>query len=152
MGMFDNIIVDATILPDLTQEERDMLNNRNGWQTKDFDNMMTDVYITEDKEIKFKHSFLNKKFLPYKIQIKKFKWEETPKEERPYPNEPKGSIKSLYGSIRETDINIIDSDYTGEFNFYTFTGTFNDDTSKWYEFIVESENGKIISIKRLIEE
>jgi hypothetical protein len=49
MGMFDNIIVDANILPDLTQEEKSLLNETKGWQTKDFENILTDIHIVEDQ-------------------------------------------------------------------------------------------------------
>ena len=59
MGMFDYLVVDVNILPDLTKEEKVKLNNNHiDWQTKDFECSMTHVYIVEDK---FKHSFITNK-------------------------------------------------------------------------------------------
>jgi hypothetical protein len=139
MGMFDNIIVDNKILPDLTEGERSQLKN---WQTKDFENMLTNVYIVEDKDTKFRHSFTGSP--KYKIQIKEFEFDTVPLSERPDPENP------LFGCLRETNVRIVDSDYTGQFRFYSHLGNFNTE-HKWYEFIGEAEKGKIISLKRLTE-
>jgi len=147
MGMFDNLVVDLNILPEITEEDKNLLRLSNNFQTKAFDNTLTTVYITKDESLKFKHNFNGDKTLPYKLQIKKSEWEDVPKEERPFPNE-KG-IKSLFGSIREKNIRIVDLDYTGTFTFYDFVG-YNE--KRWFEFISEVKNGKIISIKRLIED
>lgn len=148
--MFDNIFLDANILPDLTQEEKSLLNEVKGWQTKNFENILTDVYIVEDKNSKYRHSFLEKKF-PYKLQIKKSDWEEIPMDQRPYPNSDNGLL-GLMGSMRETNIKIVDINYTGRFTFYTFItkeiGVGVKETI-WYEFIGQAENGKINSIERL---
>lgn len=148
--MFDNIIVNADILPDLTQEEKSLLNEVGGWQSKDFENILTDIYIVEDQELKYKHSFVEKPF-PYKLQIKESDWEEVPKDERPYPNEEENSILSLAGSVRETNIRIVDLNYTGTFIFYTYVtkdiGVGAKETV-WYEFVGQAENGKIKSIKK----
>lgn len=156
MGMFDYLKVDVNILPDLTEEEKVKLGGDYiDWQTKDFENNMTHVYIVEDTENKFKHSFLKNK-TPYKLQIKKFEWEEVPKEERPYPNAEEGSLEELIGIIRETNVRVEDLYYTGVFTFYSYIR--RDDLEvgdirklKWVEFICEAENGKIISIKRLTD-
>jgi len=139
MGMFDNIIVDNKILPDLTENERSRLKN---WQTKDFENMLTNVYIVEDKDIKFRHSFTGSP--KYKIQIKEFDIDTVPLSERPDPKNP------LFGCLRETNVRIVDSDYTGQFRFYSYLGNLGIDNT-WYEFIGEAEKGKIISIKRLTD-
>lgn len=148
--MFDNIILDANILPDLTQEEKLLLNESKGWQTKNFENILTNVYIVDDKDSKYRHSFLEKKF-PYKLQIKESDWEEVPMDQRAYPNSDNGLI-SLMGSMRETNIKIVDLNYTGQFTFYTFInkeiGVGVKETI-WYEFIGQAENGKITSIERL---
>ena len=148
MGLFDNIIVNAEILPDLTQEEKLLLNEVKGWQSKDFENILTDVYIVEDQELKYKHSFVGTGF-PYKLQIKKSDWEEVPMDQRPHSDV--STILSLAGSIRETNIRIVDLNYTGTFIFYT---TIRKDIgigakeTIWYEFVGQAENGKIKSIKK----
>jgi len=148
--MFDNILLDANILPDLTQEEKLLLNEVKGWQTKNFENILTDVYIVEDKGSKYRHSFLEKKF-PYKLQIKESDWEEIPMDQRPYPNSDNGLL-GLMGSMRETNIKIVDINYTGRFTFYTFITkeiSVGVKETIWYEFIGQAENGKINSIERL---
>jgi len=148
MGMFDNIIVNANILPDLTQEEKYLLNREGGWQSKDFENILTDIYIVEDQELKFEHSFVDRNF-PYKLQIKKSDWEEVPLDQRPHSDV--STILSLAGSVRETNIRIVDLNYTGTFIFYT---TIRKDIgigakeTIWYEFVGQAENGKIKSIKK----
>lgn len=147
--MFDNIIVDANILPDLTEEEKILLNEKKGWQSKDFENTLTDIYIVEDQELKYKHSFLDKNF-PYKLQIKQSDWEEVPMDQRLHSDV--SPIMALAGSIRETNIRIVDLNYTGTFIFYTNItkdiGVGAKETT-WYEFIGQAENGKIKSIKRI---
>ena len=156
MGMFDYLVVDINILPHLTEEERDKLgNSRIDWQTKDFECELTHVYIVEDIENKFKHSFLKNK-TPYKLQIKRFDWEEVPKSERPYPDAEEGTLEALVGSVKEVNLRIEDLDYTGTFRFYTYIKRENQEVGsvgklRWIEFECEVENGKIISIKRFIE-
>lgn len=149
MGMFDNIIVNANILPDLTEEERIELNQEGGWQSKDFENILTDIYITEDQELKYKHSFVDKVF-PYKLQIKESTWEEVPMDQRLHSDA--SPIMALAGSIRETNIRIVDLSYTGSFVFYTSIKKNLGQAAKitrWYEFIGQAEKGKIKSIKRI---
>lgn len=144
MGMFDNLIVDNKILPDLTEDEMSQLKD---WQTKSFENTLTNVYIVEDN--KFNHSFIKgTASTSYKLQIKEFDWEEVPMDERPYPNSE--GFESLMGCMREVNVRIVDHDLTGFFRFYTYLGDF---LSKciWYEFIGEAKNGKIISIKKSTE-
>ncbi len=147
--MFDNIIVDANILPDITEEEKLLLNQTKGWQTKDFENVLTDIHIVKDDSLFFKHSFAEKNF-PYKLQIKKSDWEETPIDQRPHSDV--SEIISLFGSIRETNIRIVDLEYTGSFIFYTSVKENLGEaakSTKWYEFIGQVENGKITSIKKI---
>ena len=151
MGMFDNLIVDIDILPNLTEDEKSLLKEKNdGWQTKNFENILTDVYIVEDKEFKFKHSFVGTNF-PYKLQIKESQWEPVPIDERPQSDNGTNSIYALIGSMRETNIKIVDLKYSGNFNFYTSIRTplINGNDFKWYEFSGYAENGKIININRV---
>lgn len=148
MGMFDNIIVDANILPDLTQEEKSLLNEVKGWQTKHFENILTDIHIVEDQELKYKHSFVDRSF-PYKLQIKESDWEEVPLDQRLHSDV--SPIITLAGSIRETNIRIVDLNYTGTFIFYTSVNKNIGVGAKetiWYEFVGRAENGKIKSIKK----
>jgi len=152
MGMFDNVILDVNILPDLSEWELNILRNKpyhDNWQTKSFVNELTNIYIVEDKENKYKHSFLGDK-TSYKLQIKNYDWETTPKEERPYPDAEEGSLESLIGCMRETNIEIIDINFNGNFTFYTYIK--KDGELTWLEYLCETENGKIISIKRLTEQ
>lgn len=149
MGMFDNIIVDANILPDITEEEKIALNQTKGWQSKDFENTLTDVYIIKDETLNFKHSFVGKNF-PYKLQIKKSDWEEVPMDQRLHSDV--SPIMTLAGSMREANIRIVDLDYTGTFIFYTSVSEILSNaakSTKWYEFIGQAENGKVKSIKRI---
>jgi hypothetical protein len=146
MGMFDNLIVDLDILPEITEEDKNLLRTSNNFQTKAFENTLTTVYITKDESLNFRHSFTNEPFLPYKLQIKESEWEEVPKEERPYPNAE--GFRSLMGCMREVNVRVVDLDYTGTFTFYDFV---NYNEKKWFEFEVETKNGKIISIKLVRE-
>jgi hypothetical protein len=150
MGMFDTVILDVNILPDLTEEEKKILNDQKDWQTKSFENVLTEIYIVEDKEIKFRHSFLNDDFR-YKLQIKESDWEETPIDERPYNDVEENRLQSLFGSMRETNIRIVDLNYTGSFRFYSYIKKILEHgyDLKWYEFEGEAENGKIKSLKRI---
>ena len=147
MGMFDNIIVDANILPDLSQEEITILNQFNNWQSKDFENTLTDIYIVENKELKYRHSFVGGTTFPYKLQIKKSDWVEVPIDQRLHSD-----VSPLYMvPRRETNIRVVDLDYTGTFIFYT---TITKDIGVgaketiWYEFVGQAENGKINQLKR----
>lgn len=155
--MFDYMIVDLKILPDLTDYEINYLSTTYpNWQTKHFENQLTDVYIVEDSDTKYKHSFLGDG-TKYKLQIKQFEWETVPKEERPYPDAEEGSLESILGCMRESNVRIVDLDYTGTFTFYNYVkpeGTEVGEVKKlkWVEYLGEAKNGKIISIKRLEEE
>lgn len=155
--MYDDLKVDIDILPEITEEDRNILRqSRSGFQTKDFDCEMTNVYITKDESLNFKHSFTGDSFLPYKLQIEKFEYEEVPKNERPYPDAEEGSFKALAGCLRKTNIRLEDINYTGTFSFYDYIqipgGAFRKPITKWYQFIGETKSGKIISLKRLTEE
>ncbi len=98
MGLFDHFKIDVNLLP-LSEEEK--LTIKTEFQTKDFDNEMTNVEITNDG----------------KLRIEKFKYEVVPKEERPYPNDD--GIKGLFGSLKRTNCHWIYYDnFTGSVNFY----------------------------------
>lgn len=119
MGMFDYIELDVNILPDLTEEEKILLNNQ-GWQTKGFENILTIIHIVEDEERKFRHSFTENKFPSYKLQIKESK-------------------------LVDLDYTGNFTFYT----YITKTISQSARQTTWYEFIGQAEKGKITSIKRI---
>jgi hypothetical protein len=51
MGMFDYLFIDTNMLP-ISDEEKIIIGNEPGWQTKDFYNTLTEIYITNDGELK----------------------------------------------------------------------------------------------------
>ena len=67
MGMFDYLFIDTKMLP-VSDEEKILIGNEPGWQTKDFDNILTEIYITNDGELK----------------INRWEYDVVPKEERPH--------------------------------------------------------------------
>lgn len=121
MGMFDNLIINTNKLP-VTDEEKKLIGKNPNWQTKDFDCILTEIYITDDGELK----------------INKWNYEKVPKEERPYPD-GKG-IFELMGSLRRVNERLEIINHNGHINFYSIIG---DD---YYEFFAEFTNGKLVSI------
>ncbi len=51
MGMYDTLVISKRLLP-LTDEEKTKLPEQPGWQTKDLDCILANVYITEEGELK----------------------------------------------------------------------------------------------------
>lgn len=51
MGMFDNLHIDIDKLP-LSPEQKLLIGDDPGWQTKDLDCVLNDLYITDDGELK----------------------------------------------------------------------------------------------------
>jgi hypothetical protein len=132
MGMFDTMIVNVNILPDIDDMERIQLKLEE-FQTKDFENILTNIYIVDDIK--------RKKFLPYKLQIEEFNYETVPKKDRRYPDD-KG-VRGLAGSMKKVNQKIVDSDFTGEFRFYTYV------MDNLYEFIGVAKNGKLTDLRKL---
>lgn len=122
MGMFDYLFIDTNMLP-VSEEEKRIIGNKPGWQTKDFDCSLTEIYITGDGFLK----------------INRWKYIEVPKEERPYPNDD--GIKGLMGSIRRSEEKLETVEHHGYVNFYSNVG---DD---WYEFNAKFTDGKLVEIK-----
>lgn len=120
--MFDNLIINTDKLP-ITDKEKKLVNKNPNWQTKDFDCQLTEIYITDEDELK----------------INRFEYEEVPKHERPYPNED--GLRGLMGSVKRINERLEPIYYSGELNFYSHVG--ND----WYEFFAQFNNGKLISIR-----
>lgn len=98
MGMFDYIICEMP-LPKTPEPPVGT------FQTKDTpDQYMTTYTITEDGRLSWR---------PYTI-------ENVPREERPYPDAPEGSLKAICGMIRrvESDPEVLE-DFHGDVHFYT---------------------------------
>lgn len=136
MGMFDNVIVDFNKLP-LTKKELKLLKKENcDFQTKDFENILTEVIITEDD----------------RLQIKSFEYESVPENERPHPDAT--GILKLAGSMRQTNIQYKDLNYNGTFRFYTGIGNYNKRPKdyKFIEFEATFTKGYLDHIIRIIDE
>ena len=129
MGMFDNVIIDRSLLP-LTEHEKKVLpKSEMSFQTKDFDNTLTEVFLTKDS-----------------ISINRWKEESVPKSERPYPNDD--GLKGLIGCIKRVDERRdFLLDFTGSVNFYDIG---KDGT--WIEFDAIYKDGKLVEIIRTSNE
>lgn len=121
MGMYDNLIINTDKLP-VTDEEKKLIGENPGWQTKDFDCYLTEIYITDEGELK----------------INRWNYEEVPNEERPYPNGE--GLLGLMGSLRRVNERLEAIQHNGYVNFYSKIG---DD---WYEFYAKFTDGKLVSI------
>ncbi len=84
MGMFDKLYINTQRLP-LSRAERKRLGNDPGWQTKDLDCILTEVYITDEGELKVNH----------------WEYESVPRAERAYPDE-EGRLGNM-GSLRRVN-------------------------------------------------
>jgi len=122
MGMFDNLIISTDKLP-ITDEEKLKIGNNPGWQTKDFDCDLTEIYITDEGELK----------------INRWNYETVPKKERPHPKAE--GLLGLIGSLRRVNEHLETILYHGYVNFYS---SINGD---WYEFFAKFTNGKLECIE-----
>lgn len=124
MGMFDYLFIDTNMLP-ISDEEKIIIGDEPGWQTKDFDNVMTEIYITNDGELK----------------INQWEYEDVPKEERPHPDDD--GIKGLFGSVRRSNESLETIPHHGYVIFYSSINR------EWYEFNAKFTDGKLVEIKRV---
>jgi hypothetical protein len=124
MGMFDYLFIDKNMLP-ISDEEKIIIGDEPGWQTKDFDNVMTEIYITNDGELK----------------INRWEYEVVPKEERPYPDDD--GIKGMAGSLRRSNEKLEVIPHHGYVRFYSSINR------EWHEFNAKFTDGKLIEIKRI---
>lgn len=122
MGMFDNLYINPNLLPIEENEKEWITLNDPDWQTKDLENILTEVYITDEGELK----------------INQWQYETVPKEERPYPNDE--GIKGIMGSLKRKNEYLETLNYTGIVNFYSHI------KKVWWEFNAYFENGKLIKI------
>lgn len=123
MSMFDSLFININKLP-ITEEERIVIGDKKEWQTKDFDCELTEIYITDDDELK----------------INRWEYETVPKEERPYPDDD--GLKGLFGCIKRVNERLETIPYHGIINFY---GKHNND---WFEFFAKFTDGKLVSISK----
>jgi hypothetical protein len=123
MGMFDYLFVSASLLP-LTDEEKLVIKDDTEWQTKNFDRELTEVYLTNEGDIK----------------INRWELETVPKEERPFPNET--GFREIFGSLRRANERLESVTYHGIVNFYTHV------EGSWIEFNAKFTDGKLVSIER----
>lgn len=122
MGMFDYLYIDTEMLP-VSKEEKEAIGKNPGWQTKDWDCILTEIYITNDGELK----------------VNEWKYVTVPKEERPHPNEE--GLLGMMGSIRRENERLEKKDYHGYITFY------GDINSEWYEFVAKFTDGKLTSLE-----
>ena len=118
--MFDSLFINNEKLP-VTDDERIVIGNTE-WQTKDFDCDLTEIYITDEGELK----------------INRWEYETVPKEERQYPDD--NGLKGLFGCIKRVNERLETIPYHGIITFY---GKSNND---WYEFYAKFTDGKLVSI------
>lgn len=126
MGMFDVVVINKNMLP-LSDEEKNNIPDNPEWQTKSFENELTEIYITDDGELK----------------VNRFEYETVPKEERPYPNAE--GFLGLAGSLKRVNERLEKIEFHGIFNFYSYIG------EEFYKFNAKFTDGKLESIKRIID-
>jgi hypothetical protein len=126
MGLYDYLLIDTKMLP-VTDEEKIIIGDEPLWQTKDFDNLMTEIYITDDGELK----------------INKWEYEFVPKEERPYPDND--GFMGMIGSLKRNHVRLVTIPHHGYVNFGSQVN------GKWYEFNAKFTDGKLVEIKRINE-
>lgn len=132
--MFDYFFIQLDGL-ELTEEEKKEIESErfNTFQTKDFDKELTEVYVKEEGQ----------------IYINRWELEETPKEERPFPDAEEGTIQALCGCLRRINERLEPSRMSGFINFCAGLGNPNNETWKFIEFQAEVKSGKIINVVRL---
>ena len=119
--MFDTLIINTDKLP-VTDEEKKLIGENFGWQTKDFDCNLTEIYITDEGELK----------------INRWDYEKIQKEEIPHPNGE--GLLGLIGSLKRVNERLEVIKHHGYINFYSNIG--ND----WYEFFAKFTDGKLAFI------
>lgn len=131
MGMFDTVLINTNRLP-LTRAEKKLLGDNPEWQTKDWESVLTEIHITDEGEFK----------------VNQWKYEEVPKEERPYP-EAEG-VMSMRGCLRRVDQRLETILYHGYLQFYTGVKD-EQDNHTWFEFSAKFTDGRLVGIKRVTD-
>lgn len=120
--MYYNLIISTDKLP-VTDEEKKLIGKNPNWQTKNFDCDLTEIYITDDGELK----------------INRWHYEVVPKKKRPYPDAD--GLRGSIGSLRRVNQRLETIPYHGVVFFYSYIG---DD---WYCFYAKFTEGKLVSIE-----
>lgn len=118
MGMFDDLYVNLNLLP-LSSKEQEFLGDNHSFQTKDFDCDLTEIYITDNGELK----------------INRWEYASVPEEERPHPNGE--GLMGLVGSIKRVNQRLETIPHHGIVNFYTYK------EGMFFEFFAKFDNGKL---------
>ena len=121
MSMFDSLFINTEKLP-VTDDEKKIIGDNREWQTQNFDNTLTEVYITDDGELK----------------ISRWEYETVPKEERPYPDD--GGFLGMFGCLKRVNERLETIPYHGIIEFY------GNPDNDWYVFFAKFTDGKLISI------
>ena len=129
MGMFDELYINTARLP-LNRAEKKRLGDNPVWQTKDLDCMLTEVYITDEGELK----------------VNRWEYETVPKEERPYPDDD-GLLGNM-GSLKRVNQKLEVIPYHGFIRFYTSLEG-QDGSHEWFEFSAKFTYGKLTGIRRV---
>jgi len=134
MGMFDRVIISIDKLP-LKHSEKKLMYDASkndidfDFQTKCFENVLTEIYITDDGL----------------LQICEWELETVPLEERPHSGAT--GLMQWAGSIRRINERLVTQEnYTGVVNFYSYFD------KKWFEFNVTFIYGKLDKIERVFED
>ena len=122
MGWFDYLIINTDKLP-VTDEEKKLIGKNPNWQTIDFDGDITEIYITDEGDLK----------------INRWNYEEVPKEERPHPDGE--GLLGLMGSYRRANERLETIEHNGYVKFWSHIGR------DWYEFSAKFTDGKLVSIE-----
>ncbi len=140
MGMFDYVKSEIA-LPDGFSGEL---------QSKDFGCDMTDIVIRANG----------------RLEIERFEYETTPKEERPYPDADDDSIMALCGALKRVNRRWEDLNYHGDFCFYgyenvgeqTFVPAYEgatwghrDGEKRWHEYVARFTDGNLVSIRDITQ-
>lgn len=136
MGMFDYVRSEIPLPDGFTGE----------LQSKDFDCTMTEIVIRANG----------------RLEIERFEYETTPKDERPYPDADEDSAMSFVGCIRKVNRRWEDMDYHGDFEFYGYervgpqtfvplydgakVGYYKGET-RWHEYVARFSDGQLAWVK-----
>ena len=119
--MFDSLFINTEKLP-VTDEEKIIIGDDREWQTKNFDCDLTEVYITDDGELK----------------INRWEYETVPKEERPYPDDE--GLLGMFGCLKRVNERLETIPYHGIVEFYSKPD------KDWYVFFAKFTDGKLVAI------
>ena len=123
MGMYDTLIINLDLLP-ITEAEKEILKD-SSFATKDFENVLTEIYITDDGFLK----------------INNYELESTPEDEKPFPYAE--GIRGLMGCLRRKNEHLETIHHHGYVNF----GAYENNTI--YDFRAKFTDGKLILIERI---